>query len=97
MVAVNGLVKLIPELQAFSGLTVGDFRNLSSWYITLDDQFRLANLVTELLMDPTTPQGIIITDGTDTLEETAFFIDLLCAPQKPVVFTAAMRFTKKKD
>jgi len=36
-------------------------------------------------------QGIVITHGTDTLEETAFFLQAVCQPAKPVVLTCAMR------
>jgi len=36
-------------------------------------------------------QGIVITHGTDTLEETAYFLQAVCQPAKPVVLTCAMR------
>jgi len=36
-------------------------------------------------------QGIVITHGTDTLEETAYFLQVVCQPTKPVVLTCAMR------
>lgn len=50
----------------------------------------LARAVARLL-DRQDVQGIVITHGTDTLEETAFFLHTLLAPLKPVVLTCAMR------
>lgn len=51
---------------------------------------RLAQRVAHHLADAAV-QGIVITHGTDTLEETAYWLHALLAPQKPVVLTCAMR------
>ncbi len=45
----------------------------------------------QALSEKSDPDAIVITHGTDTLEEAAFFLDLVCRPAKPVVMTAAMR------
>ena len=51
---------------------------------------QLADRVNRLLAQPDV-QGIVITHGTDTLEETAYFLQMVCQPLKPVVLTCAMR------
>lgn len=51
---------------------------------------RLAARVNHFLAQPEV-QGIVITHGTDTLEETAYFLQAVCQPLKPVVLTCAMR------
>lgn len=51
---------------------------------------RLAARVNHFLAQPDV-QGIVIAHGTDTLEETAYFLHRVCQPTKPVVLTCAMR------
>lgn len=57
---------------------------------TPDDMFKLTKL-TKKYLDDSTIDGIVITHGTDTLEETAYFMDCYLETKKPVVFTGSMR------
>ena len=90
--AVSGadLVRAIPGLGSVCDLEVREFDNLPSPAITPDHMFRLAAMVRQYLaMDDVS--GGVITHGTDSLEESAYFLDLSLEGHKPVCFTAAMR------
>lgn len=58
--------------------------------ITPDDMFQLAKL-TQRKLEQDGIDGVVITHGTDTLEESAYFLDLYLETKKPVVFTGSMR------
>ena len=74
--AVTGreLVEAVPNLADVASLEVVQFANIPSFYMTPEIMLRLARTV-EALRDRVDVDGIVITHGTDTLEETAFFLD----------------------
>jgi L-asparaginase len=91
------LARAVPELAGVAALTLEDFANIGSSRMTPEIQLRLARRVRELFGAGTPPAGVVITHGTDTLEETAFLLDLLVADARPVVFAAAQRPAREPD
>jgi L-asparaginase len=81
--AVPGLSELAVELR------VRDFRNKPGASLDFADLYELAAAIDEALKDGCA--GAVVTQGTDTIEETAYVLDLLLAADAPVVVTGAMR------
>ncbi len=90
--AVSGtdLVEAIPGLAETAAVEVCEFADLPSPHMTPELMFRLSGVVREKLAAPDTA-GVVVTHGTDCLEETAYFLDLTVDGEKPVCLTAAMR------
>lgn len=89
-VGVEQLVAAIPALAQAGNLLSEQVAQIDSKDMDFAVWVRLARTVaTYLARDDV--QGIVITHGTDTLEETAYFLQSALAPSKPVVLTCAMR------
>src|SRR3954447_15759352 len=90
--AVSGdeLLHMVPGLESVADIELIEFSNVPSCHLTPQLMFTLAGVIRDTLERPDI-DGVVITHGTDALEETAYMADLLLSAAKPVVFTAAMR------
>ena len=84
------LIGAIPELADVAKIEAVQVCNVNSDDITDTVWIELANKINELSKDPEI-DGFVITHGTDTMEETAYFLNLTVKTDKPVVITGSMR------
>ena len=82
------LLARVPELANIATVEEAPFRRFSSGAMTPADWLDMARLIDELLGDY---DGAVVTHGTNTLEETAYFLHLTLNSDKPVIVTGAMR------
>lgn len=82
------LVEAVPALANVARITASTFRQLPGAHVGLADIEALAR---EIVANPTGAAGFVVTQGTDTIEETAFALDRLLPLGTPVVVTGAMR------
>ena len=83
------LIAAVPALHDVADIEALAFRQVPSGDLTLGDVVALARRIGEALAQGV--DGVVVTQGTDTIEETSFALDLLCDVEIPVVVTGAMR------
>ncbi|HDR7783570.1 MULTISPECIES: asparaginase [Bacillus] len=86
----NPLLKFIPDLEGDVDLIVEDVFHLPSPHMTPSEMLQLQVIIDERVKQDNI-HGVVITHGTDTLEETAYFLDLTVQATIPIVVTGAMR------
>jgi len=79
-----------PGLDRIASFSINNFARLPGPHMTPPLMLELAHMVRDLLARDDT-DGAVVTHGTDTLEETAYFLDLVHESEKPVIFVGAMR------
>lgn len=80
----------VPELGSVADLDVEDFSRLPGPHVTPEQMWRLARRAAAWLERPDI-DGLVITHGTDTIEETSWLLDLVLTSAKPAVLVGAMR------
>lgn len=85
------LVKLMPNVGRYARPEFEQFANVASAQLTLDQWLDLAKRLNRLFADDPGLAGVVVTGGTDTLEELAYFLHLTVRTDKPVVIVGSMR------
>lgn len=83
------LIDAVPGIKTLATITAEQIANVDSSQMTVAIWIKLAKRINEILAGDV--DGIVVTHGTDTMEETAYFLNLVVKSKKPVVVVGSMR------
>src|SRR5207244_5082239 len=88
---IGEIIAEVPEIKRYAQVETQQFANIPSAYITPDQWLQLARNINSAFEKRPEIAGIVVTHGTDRLEETALFLHLTIKSEKPVVIVGAQR------
>jgi len=91
-----GILARAPGIEAIAEIEVVDLGRTPASHFSFDQLFAITEAIRTAFADPGIA-GVVVVQGTDVLEETAFFWDLLLDDPRPVVVTGAMRSASLAD
>jgi L-asparaginase len=84
-------VQAIPEIKKYARLEAIDLMRVASQKLTPKHWLKIAKTINEIFAKEKEVKGIVITQGSNTLADTAYFLNLVVKSNKPVVFVGAQR------
>src|SRR6201982_1308287 len=92
-VTIDAMLAAVPGIKDLANVKGEQISNVGSQDMTFDIMLTLAKRINVLLAQSDV-DGIVVTHGTDTMEETAFFLNLVVKSDKPIVLVGSMRTSK---
>jgi L-asparaginase len=89
-VTIDAMINAVPDITKLANIKGEQISNVGSQDMSFEIMLKLAKRITELAMRNEV-DGFVITHGTDTMEETAYFLNLVCKTEKPIVLVGSMR------